>query len=102
MSAASKLLVVGGRFAMIHQTDRLMDILVGMRRYDLEPKRIRLVHPQPDKAPNLALVEAALYGKPHLQWLPPLFIYKESGQYTEELVEIYHIEKQQEMSGGPV
>ena len=93
LSAASKLLVVGGRFAMIHQTDRLMDILVGMRRYDLEPKRIRLVHPQPDKAPNLALVEAALYGKPHLQWLPPLFIYKENGQYTEELMEIYHIGK---------
>jgi tRNA1(Val) A37 N6-methylase TrmN6 len=95
LSTASRLLVQGGRFAMIHQTDRLMDILMGMRQYNLEPKRIRLIHPQPNKAPNLVLIEASLHGKPHLQWMPPLFIYNENGQYTEELLEMYHIEKQQ-------
>jgi tRNA1Val (adenine37-N6)-methyltransferase len=92
LSVASKLLVVGGRFAMIHQTDRLMEILMGMRQYKLEPKRIRLIHPQMNKAPNLVLVEAALHGRQHLQWLPPLFIYNDKGQYTDELLEIYHIE----------
>ena len=93
LSVAAKLLVIGGRFAMIHQTDRLMDILMGMRQQRLEPKRIRLIHPQLNKAPNLVLIEATLHGKPHLQWLPPLFIYNENGLYTNELLEIYHLEQ---------
>lgn len=93
LSVAAKLLVIGGRFAMIHQTDRLMDILMGMREQRLEPKRIRLIHPQLNKAPNLVLIEATLHGKPHLQWLPPLFIYNENGLYTNELLEIYHLEE---------
>lgn len=92
LTAASSLLVAGGRFAMIHQTDRLMDILMGMREHRLEPKRIRLIHPQQSKPPNLVLIEAALYGKPHLQWLPPLFIYDQYGRYTDELLGIYHID----------
>ncbi len=98
LSVASKLLVVGGRFAMIHQTDRLMDILMGMRQYKLEPKRIRLIHPNQNKAPNLVLIEATLQGRPYLKWMPPLFIYNEKGQYTEELLEIYHM--QEKTCGG--
>lgn len=95
LSAASKLLVSGGRFAMIHQTDRMMDILMGMRERRLEPKRIRLIHPHLNKAPNLVLIEAMLHGRPHLQWLPPLFIYNNEGKYTEELLEIYHMEQEE-------
>ena len=58
LERASGLLCFRGRFAMVHRPDRLMDILTGMRQYRLEPKQIRLVHPQIHKAPNLVLIEA--------------------------------------------
>ena len=91
LAAASGLLAPGGRLVMIHRADRLTDILTGMRQHRLEPKRIRTVHPQSGKAPNRILVEAERFGKSPLCWLPPLFIYQENGQYTKELMEIYHI-----------
>lgn len=89
--SASRLLQAGGRFAMVHRPDRMMDILMGMRRVHLEPKRIRMVHPQLHKAPSLILIEAVFHGKPHLNWMPPLIIYDENNQYTDELKEIYHL-----------
>jgi tRNA1Val (adenine37-N6)-methyltransferase len=52
LASASKLLCTGGRFAMVHRPDRMMDILMGMRQYRLEPKRIRMVHPQAHKPPD--------------------------------------------------
>lgn len=92
LASAAVLLESGGRFAMIHQTDRLVDIIYGMRRLKLEPKRIRLVHPKAGKPPNLVLIEGMLHGRPYLKWLPPLFVYGENGDYTEEMKRIYHIE----------
>jgi len=92
LASASSLLMSGGRFAMIHQTDRLADIIYGMRQLKIEPKRIRLVHPNSHKPPNLVLIEGMLHGRPHLKWLPPLFVYGEDGGFTEEMKRIYHIE----------
>lgn len=89
--SASKLLCVGGRFALVHRPERTMDILTGMRQYRLEPKRIRMVHPQLHKAPILVLIEAVLHGKPYLNWMPPLVLYDQNMQYTDELKDIYHL-----------
>ncbi|HHU48110.1 MAG: tRNA1(Val) (adenine(37)-N6)-methyltransferase [Caldicoprobacterales bacterium] len=91
LASASKLLCTGGRFAMVHRPDRMMDILMGMRQYRLEPKRIRMVHPQAHKAPILVLIEGVLNGKPYLNWMPPLIVYDQNMQYTNELKEIYHL-----------
>ncbi len=89
LEAAGKLLVNGGRFAMVHQTDRLVEILYGMREVKLEPKRIRLIHPSAEKPPNLMLIEGVRNGKPHLKWMPSLFVYDRDGNYTEEIKRIY-------------
>lgn len=94
IQAASVLLIPGGRFAMVHQSDRMADIICTMRRFNLEPKRIQMVHPKPLKPPNLLLIEAMKNGRPYLKWLPPLYVYDEDGRYTEELLEIYHIKRQ--------
>jgi tRNA1Val (adenine37-N6)-methyltransferase len=89
--SASKLLQVGGRFVMVHRPERMIDILLGMRSVNLEPKRIRMVHSHHYKAPSLLLIEAVFQGKPYLSWMPPLIMYNENNQYTDELKEIYHI-----------
>ncbi len=89
--SASKLLQAGGRFAMVHRPERMMDILMGMRSVHLEPKRIRMVHSLIHKAPSLVLIEAVSHGKPFLTLMPPLIMYDENNQYTDQLKEIYHI-----------
>jgi tRNA1(Val) A37 N6-methylase TrmN6 len=91
LEAAAGLLISGGRFAMVHRPERLMDILIGMRAVKLAPKRMQLVHPRLGSAPSLVLVEGVYQGRPALHWMPPLFIYDASGAYTEEMRAIYHM-----------
>ena len=54
---AAKLLRPGGSFYMVHRPFRLVDIMVLMREYHLEPKRMKLVYPYIDKDPNMVLIE---------------------------------------------
>lgn len=68
----------------------LTDIMVLLRQYRLEPKRIRFVQPYADKEPTMVLVEAARGGKPMVKVDAPLVIYQAPQEYTEEIVEIYY------------
>ena len=85
-----RLLQDKGRFYMIHRPHRLTDIMVLLRQYRLEPKRIRFVQPYADKEPTMVLVEAARGGKPMVKVDAPLVIYQAPQEYTEEIVEIYY------------
>ena len=89
VAAASKLLRMKGRFAMIHRPSRLAEIFACMRTHGLEPKRMRMVYPFVDKAPNLVLIEAVKGGGPQLNVDPPLIVYEKDGQYTLEVLQIY-------------
>lgn len=91
VTAASALLANCGRFTMVHQAERLADIMCALRAVKLEPKRLRMVHPAWGKAPNLLLIEALKNGGAHLQVMPPLYVHDEKGDYTDEMKEIYHI-----------
>ena len=90
VAAAARLLRPLGRFYMIHRPHRLTDIMVLLRQYRLEPKRIRFVQPYADKEPTMVLVEAARGGKPMVKVDAPLVIYQAPQEYTEEIVEIYY------------
>lgn len=85
----SKLLKVNGRFYMVHRPFRLVEIFETFRRYNLEPKTMRMVHPFIDKEPNMVLIEAIKCAKPRLKILKPLIVYKSQGEYTDEIYEIY-------------
>ena len=45
IKAARTLLKDNGRMYMVHRPERLADIMVLMRKYKIEPKRVRMVHP---------------------------------------------------------
>lgn len=90
LSAASRLTRFGGKAAMVHRPGRLTDILEGMRRVGLEPKRLRFVHPKAEEEANMVLVEGIRGGKPDLRLLPPLVVYGPDGGYTAELIEVYY------------
>lgn len=79
----------GGRFAMIHRPFRLVEIFETMRKYHLEPKRMRLVHPYEDAEPSMVLVEGVRGGKPYLHVDAPLVVHKKNHEYTDEILRIY-------------
>lgn len=86
---ASKCVRPGGRFAMVHRPHRLGEIFGLLRKYHMEPKRMKLVHPDRESDANMVLLEAARGGNPWLKVEKPLIVYKEPGVYCDEIYEIY-------------
>ncbi len=89
LTAAAWSVKSGGRVSLIHRPDRMEDLLVGMRQRKIEPKRFRAVYPKPGEKATMILVEGLLDGKPGMDVLPPLYIYDEQGNETEEIKRIY-------------
>lgn len=89
ISQSARMLRPGGNFFMIHRPHRLTDIMALMREYKIEPKRMRMVHPYADKEPTMVLIEGNRGGRPNLIVEPPLVIYKDVNEYTEEVFRIY-------------
>ena len=88
--SASRLVKVGGKFCMVHRPHRLVDIMTLLRTYKMEPKRLRMVHPDIDGEANMVLIEAVRHGKPFLKVEKPLVIYGNGGVYTEEVRVLYY------------
>jgi len=72
LSAASAVLKPKGRLALIYPAGRLVDLLVRMRAFDVEPKRMQVVYPSMEEESKLVLVEGARGGKGGVKILPPL------------------------------
>ena len=54
---------------------------------------MQLVYPFVDKEPNMVLIEGMKGGNPRMQVEPPLIVYQKDGSYTEELLEMYGMNK---------
>lgn len=89
ISQAAQVLEPRGRFYMVHRPFRLAEIMGLMMKYQLEPKRMRLVYPYVDKEPNMVLIEGLLGGNPRITVEKPLIVYERPGVYTDEIREIY-------------
>jgi len=92
---AALLLRVGGHFSMVHRPDRLVEIVETYKKYRFEPKRLRFVYPRVNKEANGILIEGVLGGKANgLRIEAPLVVYEgESGNYTQEILEIFNLKK---------
>lgn len=86
---AAMVLKPAGRFYMVHRPHRLVEIINKLTEYKLEPKRIKFVHPFIDKEANMVLIEAVRGGKPMAKLEAPIIVYKEPGEYTDEIKSIY-------------
>lgn len=87
--AAFHLLRLRGRLSLIIRADRAVDTLMALKGARMEPKRICMVHPRADRAPNLMLVEAVRGGRPGVKWDQPIFVYGPDGAETPQLRRIY-------------
>lgn len=87
---AKKILKNNGKIAMVHRTDRLIDIIYLMRNNNIEPKRLRFVYPFKDSESNLVLIEGAKNGNPGFKIEPGLVIHNGDGKYTKEIENIFN------------
>lgn len=65
-AAAARLTRSGGRFALCHRPERLVDVMTALRAHGLEPKRMKLLSHGPGHPPFLLLAEAVRQGRPGL------------------------------------
>jgi tRNA1(Val) A37 N6-methylase TrmN6 len=87
--AARTVLKDNGKMYMVHRPERLADIFCLMRKYKIEPKRVRMIHPSIKKAPNIVLIEGHKDGGIFLKWDEPIYVHNEDGSYTYEIDKIY-------------
>lgn len=78
-----------GTFAMVHRTERLIEILDLLRKNHLEPKRIQFIYPKKEENSNLFLIEASKNGKSGVKLLAPLYIHTEDGTYQEGVLKLF-------------
>jgi tRNA1(Val) A37 N6-methylase TrmN6 len=74
---------------MVHRPDRMIEIINLMQKYDIEPKKMRLVYPKVGKDANILLIEGIKNGKTGLKVLSPLFTHNEDGSYVLEIKEMF-------------
>jgi tRNA1(Val) A37 N6-methylase TrmN6 len=90
VKVSSELVRQGGKVAFVHRSGRLIDIITLMRKYRLEPKRLQFIYPKKGKEANTLLIEATKDGKPDLKILPPLIVYQDNDEYTNEMRKILY------------
>lgn len=75
----------GGTFAMVHRTDRMIEILELLKKNKLEPKKLQLIYPKENSESNLMLIEARKNGNPGLKVLAPIITHYNNGAYTDQI-----------------
>lgn len=86
---AKKFLDNNGRFALIHRTDRLIEIIELLRKNNIEPKKIQLIYPKNNTESNMVLIEGRKNGNSGLKILPPIVVHNENGEYTQTIKKIF-------------
>jgi len=89
LAAAAYLLKYGGRFSLVYPAKRLADLMEGLRKRGIEPKRMRTVHSRQGEAAKLVLLEGIKGGGVEMEIMPPLYIYGNDGGYTAEVEAMY-------------
>lgn len=78
-----------GRLFAVFPAHRMSELFLLMKDRRLEPKRIRILHPHQDRPASLVLIDAVKSGGEGIEVMPPLFVHKAGGGYTDETLEIY-------------
>ena len=85
------LLKNGARFAMVHRTERFIEIINKLEKFNLIPKRIQFIYPKEDKESNLFMIECIKNGQNEIKIEKPLFVHNNDGTYRDEIKKIFRI-----------
>lgn len=89
IAKACYLLNNDGIFAMVHQADRLIEIINIMQKYRIEPKKVQFVYSKYGSTCNLILIEGVKNGKSGLKILDPLYVHNDDGSYTDRIRDMF-------------
>ncbi len=82
--AARSAVKSGGSLFLVYPAWRTADLMASLRSGDFEPKRARFVHAREGEDAQTVMIEARRGGGTELTVLPPLYIWKRPGTYTDE------------------
>ena len=71
--SVNDILKFGGRFYMIHKSERLAEIISIAKTYKLEPKELKFLHPTPERNSKLMLISFLKGGGSQVTVYPPIF-----------------------------
>ncbi len=89
IAVSARLLQTGGRLCMCQRPERLAEMMDLMRKYKVEPKRLRLVCKCVGQSPWLVLVEGKRCANTALTIEPNLYVEDGNGNFSEEMINIY-------------
>lgn len=89
ISISSKLLKNKGVLALVHRTERLAEIIETLKKYRLEPKKMRFIYPKENSESNLVLIEARKNTNIGLKVLKPLIVHENNSNYTKEVLKMF-------------
>ena len=75
---------------MVHRPERLADLFYLLKKYKLEPKKLRFVQSFANTKPKFFLIKATKNANSFLNIEQPLIIYNSDGSYTDEILKIYN------------
>ena len=89
LAAAKNLVKLTGRICFIYHPSRLAEFLGEAGAMKLSPVRLRMVHGNSAAEARMFLIELVKGRKCDLSVLPPLFVFKDNGEYTQEMEMIF-------------
>jgi len=89
IAASAYVLKGSGHVFIIYPAARMVELMFQMRSASIEPKRLKMVYSRGGLRGEFVLVEGIKGGGEELEILPPLFIYKEDGTYSDEMERLF-------------
>ncbi len=83
------LLKTNGSFYMVHRTERLIEILDLLKKYNLTPKELKFIYPSENKDSKLFMIKAVKYGHAGLKVKDGIYIHNKDGSYKDEIKQIF-------------
>jgi len=83
------LLKNNGSFYLVHRTERLIEIIEDLKKYNLTPKCLQFIHPYKNKESKLFMIKAVKNGHDGMKVMVPLYIHNEDTSYRDEIKEIF-------------
>ena len=84
IASASKVLNNRGSFYLVHQAERIAEIVTLCSEHNIAVKEILPVCPSPNKPPNLVLIRGVKAGEPDCKLHAPMCICDADGNYTPQ------------------
>lgn len=80
----------GGLLAIVHRSDRLIELISLFKKYNIEPKKIQLIYPKIGEESNIVLIEGKKGENPGLKIMPSIIAHNNDGTYSEEVLKYFY------------